>query len=78
MTLPVQNRFLEVLLDKAFKGVRDACELVELKFGDVLSKPGERIREVHFPTQSVVSLVAKVTFNATLEVALVGNEGMVG
>jgi CRP-like cAMP-binding protein len=76
--VPVQNRLLEELPGRASKSVRNACELVELKSGEVLSTPGEPIRDVYFPTQSIVSLVAKVTGNATLEVALVGHEGMVG
>lgn len=75
---PGQNRLLEELPERTFRSVRTASELVELKLGDVLSEPGERIRYVYFPTQSVVSLIAKVSGNATLEVALIGNEGMVG
>jgi CRP-like cAMP-binding protein len=46
--------------------------------GDVLYEPGERIRDVYFPTQSVVSLVAKAGGDASLEVALVSDEGMIG
>jgi CRP-like cAMP-binding protein len=46
--------------------------------GDVLSEPGERIRDVYFPTESVVSLVANVDGDTSLEVALVGYEGMIG
>src|SRR5258708_13803853 len=76
--MPVEKRLLEQLSSKALKSVRDACELVELKAGHVLSEPGERIREVYFPTESVVSLVATVDRNTSLEVALVGYEGMVG
>jgi CRP-like cAMP-binding protein len=51
---------------------------VALTTGQVLSEPGERIRYVYFPTRSVVSLIAKATGDATLEVALVGADGMVG
>ena len=76
--VPVQNQLLKALPSKAFKSVRTECELVQLKAGDVLSEPGERLRHVYFPTQSIVSLVAKATGGAALEVALVGDEGMVG
>jgi CRP-like cAMP-binding protein len=74
---PVQNRLLEALPSKASKGVRAESELVELTIGEVLSKAGERIRNVYFPTDCFVSLVAEAG-SAPLEVALVGNEGMVG
>ena len=54
------------------------CETVELSFGDVLCTPGERLRHVHFPTRSYVSLVMPVDASASLEVGLVGSEGMLG
>ncbi len=73
----VQNQLLDVL-PGACESVRQACELVELKRGCVLSEPGEVIRAVFFPTGCVVSLIAKLSSRATLEVALVGSEGMVG
>jgi CRP-like cAMP-binding protein len=75
---PVRNRLLEALPTKAFKRLLTACELVEINLGDILSEPGERIRDVYFPTDSFVSLVARVAGDLSLEVALVGNEGMVG
>jgi CRP-like cAMP-binding protein len=75
--MPVQNRLLADLPSKAFDSIRNECELVELMTGDVLYEAGERIDAVYFPTQSVVSLVAKAT-DALLEVALVSDEGMIG
>jgi CRP-like cAMP-binding protein len=76
--LPVHNRLLGDLSSNAFSSVRNECESVDLTAGDVLYEPGERIRDVYFPSQSVVSLVAKGSGNASLEVALVSDEGMVG
>ena len=76
--MPVQNRLLADLPSNAFDSIRNECELVELATGDVLYEAGERIREVYFPTQSVVSLVAKAAADALLEVALVSDEGMIG
>src|SRR5277367_5008134 len=77
-TMPVQNRLLQELPGEAFNIIHNECALVELTTGDVLYEPGERIRNVYFPTQSVISLVAKAAGNASLEVALVSDEGMVG
>lgn len=75
--MPVQNRLLADLPSSAFNSIRNECELVELTTGDVLYEAGERIRDVYFPTQSILSLVAKAATNA-LEVALVSDDGMIG
>jgi hypothetical protein len=76
--MAVPNRLLEELPSSSFKSVHAECEPVELEMGDVLAEPREHIRDVYFPTGSIISLVARVAVNRTLEVALVGNEGMVG
>lgn len=54
------------------------CEPVELVFDDILCEPGDTIRHVYFPTDSYISLVSPIDGRASLEVALVGNEGMHG
>jgi CRP-like cAMP-binding protein len=55
-----------------------ACDAVELESGVVLFEPEARIRDVYFPTGSCVSLQMPVDGKNHLEVAMVGNEGMVG
>jgi CRP-like cAMP-binding protein len=54
------------------------CELVELTLGETLAKPGEPMRDVYFPTESYISVVTEMGGQQGLEVALVGNEGMLG
>ena len=53
-------------------------EPVTLDFGEVLYRPGERIRHVYFPTDCLISLLTVVDKNRSLEVGMVGSEGMAG
>jgi CRP-like cAMP-binding protein len=76
--MPVRNCLLADIPSNTFNSIRNECEVVELKAGEVLYEAGERIHSVYFPTQSVVSLVAKAAADALLEVALVSDEGMIG
>jgi CRP-like cAMP-binding protein len=51
---------------------------VTLTFGEVLYEPGETIRHVYFPGDSLVSLLTLADGHLALEVGLIGREGMVG
>lgn len=75
---PVVNRLFDALPRTARRAVLEQSELIELTFGDVLCEPGARIRDVYFPTTSLISVIAVLDEVSSLEVALVGNEGMLG
>ena len=75
---PVVNRLLEVLPRYIRQRMLQRCEPVELDFGVILSEAGEPIRHVYFPTGGFISLIAALQDQASLEVGLIGNEGMLG
>ena len=72
------NRLLASLPRVDRQRIVAGCEPVDLAIGEVLAEPGERIRHIHFPTESFISLTTATDMGTTLEVGLVGNEGMLG
>lgn len=73
-----ENRLLAALPRKDRQILLAGCEPAELVFGDILCEPGQIIRHIYFPTDSFISLVTPVDGQGSLEVALVGSEGMYG
>ncbi|HTD29211.1 MAG TPA: Crp/Fnr family transcriptional regulator, partial [Xanthomonadaceae bacterium] len=56
----------------------DNCERFDLTLSEVLCEADEPIRHVFFPTGGFISQIAPVDAGASLEVGLVGDEGMLG
>jgi CRP-like cAMP-binding protein len=72
------NRLLARLPHKDRERFLKGCVPVELAFRGKLSEPGGTIDHIHFPTTGFVSLLTALPDGRRLEVALVGDEGMVG
>jgi CRP-like cAMP-binding protein len=72
------NRMLCALPDIEYERLLGDLELVCLSYGQVLYQPGEQISQVYFPNDCPISLLTVVEGNRSLEVGLVGREGMVG
>lgn len=51
---------------------------VELVFGQVLQRAGQRITHVYFPTSSLVSILSDAKGEVPVEVGVIGRDGMVG
>ena len=76
--IPVANSLLAALPRKDYLRLLAGLEPVALTFGEVLYEPGQPIRHVYFPNDSLVSLLTLADGHLALEVGLVGREGMVG
>ena len=75
---PVKNLLLAALIPEEYKRLLPYLEPVSLNFKQVLYAPNEVIEYVYFVNHGVVSLVNIMQNGDTVEVATVGNEGMVG
>jgi CRP-like cAMP-binding protein len=74
----ILNSLLAALPRKSYARLLPGLAAVDLVFGDVLYEAGAPIRDVYFPSRSLVSLLTLVEGHLALEVGLVGREGMVG
>ncbi len=75
---PRQNHLLAVLPTDAYERVLPHLELIPLPLGRVLYESGMRMSYVYFPTTSIISLLYVLADGAPAEIAVVGNEGIVG
>jgi CRP-like cAMP-binding protein len=76
---PLQkNSLLAALPEAVWDRLAPNLKLVELPLGKALYEPGDRIRDVYFPRDAIVSLLYVMENGASAEISLVGNEGIVG
>ena len=75
---PKQNHLLDALPAGDYERVASHLELIPMALGDVLYESGAKLRHVYFPTTSIVSLLYVMEDGASAEIAIVGNEGILG
>jgi CRP-like cAMP-binding protein len=75
---PVSNRILAALLATEYKRLLPTLEHVSLKHGEIVYRADQEIEEVYFPEDAVVAMVDTTEDVRTIEVGVVGREGLVG
>jgi CRP-like cAMP-binding protein len=75
---PRQNHLLAALPAEERARLFPHLELVQMPLGNALYEPGGQMRHVYFPTTAIVSLLYVMEDGASAEIAVVGNEGIIG
>jgi CRP-like cAMP-binding protein len=74
----LRNRLLAALPIDERRAIAPCLEPVALRLGAALYEPGGKQAYVYFPTDSIVSLLYVLENGASAEIAVTGNEGVVG
>ena len=75
---PLQNQLLASLPRAVLGRIKPRLELVSMRLGDALYESGSHLSHVYFPTTSIVSLLYVMEDGSSAEIAVVGNDGVVG
>lgn len=73
-----QNRLLNHLLAVDSDFLLPQLRIVKLAFNDIVYEYGDTIDEVYFPLDSIVSNLAIMEDGTTIEISMIGNEGVLG
>ncbi|MDR3428197.1 MULTISPECIES: Crp/Fnr family transcriptional regulator [Silvimonas] len=75
---PKKNQLLAALPQEEWQRWAPQLEHIDLSLGQVLYESGSKMSHVYFPTTAIVSLLYVMENGASAEIAIVGNEGIVG
>ena len=75
---PTQNHLLAALPQVEYERLLPFLELTPMPLGEALYESGGRLNHVYFPTTSIVSLLYVMEDGASAEIAVVGNDGILG
>lgn len=74
----IRNRILAALPQEELTRLLPHLKSVHLKKGEIVYLMGDDIQHVYFPNSGLLSLRSTTDTGATIEVVMVGNEGVVG
>jgi CRP-like cAMP-binding protein len=75
---PLSNHLLSALPVAEFKRIEKDLELISMPLGDVLYESGCKLHYVYFPITSIVSMLYVLEDGSSAEIAIVGNDGILG
>jgi CRP-like cAMP-binding protein len=75
---PRNNHLLDALPHDQWERWRHHLEYADMSLEQVLYEPGTTLSHVYFPTTAIISLLYVMKNGESAEIAIVGNEGMVG
>jgi CRP-like cAMP-binding protein len=75
---PLENQLLAALPETELQRWLPDLEFVEMHLGDVLYESGSTLAHVYFPITAIISLLYVMGSGASAEIAVVGNEGILG
>lgn len=75
---PRRNRLLAVLPEQEYQRILPHLQLVPLPLGKILYESGGHLGWVYFPTTAIVSLLYVMDNGQSAEMAVVGNDGVLG
>ena len=75
---PKQNHLLDALAAEDYARLLPDLELIAMPLGWALYESGSHMGYVYFPTTSIISLLYVIESGASAEIAITGNEGLVG
>jgi len=78
LNCPRQNHLIDALPAAVYECLFPLMELVPMPLGEVLYESGNKLRYVYFPTTSIISMLYILENGASAEIAVVGNEGIIG
>lgn len=75
---PTRNQILAALTPVERARIYPHLQRVPLRLGEVLYEPSAAFRYVYFPADCIISLLHTLKDGATAEIAVVGNDGLIG
>ena len=72
------NHLLSVLPEDEWARLGPHLVQVDMPLGQVVYESGDRLEHVYFPITTIISLLYVMEDGASAEIAIVGNEGLVG